>query len=244
MNGKLPVSINLYYPAGTGLSTPKLRLGYYRPESCGMDSQTLLKIDSICQAAIKTKATPGCQVLVAKDGYIVYNKAFGFNTYDKKKKNTTDNIYDIASITKIAATLPAVMMLYDQQHIALDSPIVRYSYALRETDKQDITVKELLLHTSGLKASFSFFHENQYPQTPGSTLRESQIHVPGQHVQFHGRRRLPGCFPAFLYSQTFPGFHSRLDFKLQIAAPEKIHVQRPWIRVVKGHRGRTVCHPF
>ena len=157
VNGKLPVSINHYYPAGTGLSTPKLRLGYYQPESCGMDSQTLLKIDSICQAAIKVKATPGCQVLVAKDGYIIYNKAFGFNTYDRKKKNTTDNIYDIASITKIAATLPAVMMLYDQQYIALDSPIVRYSYSLRETDKQDITVKELLLHSAGLKASFSFF---------------------------------------------------------------------------------------
>ena len=86
VNGKFPVSINHYYPAGTGLSTPKLRLGYYQPESCGMDSQTLLKIDSICQAAIKVKATPGCQVLVAKDGYIIYNKAFGFNTYDKKKK--------------------------------------------------------------------------------------------------------------------------------------------------------------
>ena len=157
MNGKLPVSINHYYPAGFGLSTPKIRLGYLLPENCNMDSQALLKIDSICQAAIKVKATPGCQVLVAKDGYVVYNKAFGFNTYNKKKKNTTDNIYDIASITKIAATLPAIMMLYDQHYIALDSPIVRYSHSLRETDKQDITVKELLLHTAGLRASFSFF---------------------------------------------------------------------------------------
>ncbi len=157
VNGRLPVSINHYYPAGTGLSTPKVRLGYYKPESCQMDSRTLLKIDSICQIAIKTKATPGCQVLIAKDGYIVYNKAFGFNTYDKKKKNTTDNIYDIASVTKIAATLPAIMMLYDQQYIALDSPIVRYSYPIRGTDKEDITVKELLLHAGGLRASFSFF---------------------------------------------------------------------------------------
>ena len=161
---------------------------------------------------------------MAKDGYIVYNKAFGFNTYDRKKKNTTDNIYDIASITKIAATLPAVMMLYDQQYITLDSPIVRYSYSLRETDKQDITVKELLLHSAG--------------------LRESQIHVPGQHVQFHGGRRLFGRFPTFLHSQTFPRLHSRFDFKLQTATPEKIHVQRPWIRTIKRHRGRTVRHTF
>ena len=157
VNGKLPVSINYFFPAGTGLSTPKIRLGYSQPESRGMDSQTLLKIDSICQAAIKEKATPGCQVLVAKDGYVIYDKAFGFNTFDKKKKNTTDDIYDIASITKIAATLPSVMMLYDQQYITLDSPIAQYSYALKNTNKQNLTIRELLLHTAGLKASFSYF---------------------------------------------------------------------------------------
>lgn len=157
VNGKLPVSINYYFPVGTGLSTPKVRLGYHNPESSGMQTQVLHRIDSVCQAAIQTKATPGCQVLVAKDGYIVYNKAFGFNTYDKKKENTTDNIYDIASVTKIAATLPAVMMLYDQHTIALDSPIARYSYAISQSNKKDLTIRNLLLHNSGLKASFSFF---------------------------------------------------------------------------------------
>ena len=158
VNGKLPVSINYYFPVGSGLSTPKVRLGYHKPETSGMQSETLLRIDSICQVAIREKATPGCQVLVAKDGYVVYNKAFGFNTYDKKKANTTDNIYDIASITKIAATLPAVMMLYDQQTIALDTPIARYSYTISQSNKKDLTVRELLLHNAGLKASFSFFH--------------------------------------------------------------------------------------
>lgn len=121
-----------------------------------MNSQILLKIDSICQAAIKAKATPGCQVLVAKDGYIVYNKAFGFNTYDRKKKNTTDNIYDIASITKIAATLPAVMMLYDQQYITLDSPIVRYSYSLRETDQARYYRQGIVVTFSRIKSIFFF----------------------------------------------------------------------------------------
>lgn len=157
VNGKLPVSINYYFPVGTGLSTPKVRLGYHKPESSGMQTTILHRIDSVCQAAIQTKATPGCQVLVAKDGYIVYNKAFGFNTYNKKKENTTDNIYDIASVTKIAATLPAVMMLYDQQTIALDSPIARYSYAISHSNKKDLTIRDLLLHNAGLKASFSFF---------------------------------------------------------------------------------------
>jgi len=158
VNGKLPVSINYFFPAGTGLSTPKIRLGYSHPESLGMNSQTLHKIDSVCQAAIQKKATPGCQVLVSKDGYVVYNKAFGFNTFNKKKKNTTEDIYDIASVTKIAATLPSVMMLYDRQYITLDSPIARYYYPLSNTNKKDLTIRELLLHTSGLKASFSFFY--------------------------------------------------------------------------------------
>lgn len=157
LNGKLPVSVNLYFPAGTGLSTPKVRLGYRQAEASGLNSHVLQRIDSICLATIKQKATPGCQVLIAKNGYVVYNKAFGFNTYKQQKPNNTDNIYDIASVTKITATLPAIMMLYDQQKIALDSPLSRYSYVLANTNKKDLTIKELLLHTSGLKAAFPFF---------------------------------------------------------------------------------------
>ena len=158
VNGKLPVGINFSYPAGSGLSTPKVRLGYHAPELSGLNSLLLERIDSICQEAIRMKATPGCQVLVAKDGFVVYNKAFGHHTYQRKRKNSTSDIYDIASLTKITATLPCVMMLYDTKQIALDTPIGRYEYRIAQSDKKDLTIRELLLHSAGLKASVSFFN--------------------------------------------------------------------------------------
>ncbi|WP_052634487.1 glycoside hydrolase family 3 N-terminal domain-containing protein [Sanguibacteroides justesenii] len=158
VEGKLPVSINLSYPAGTGLTTPKIRLGYHLPVLSGMDSFVLQRIDSICQAAIQAEATPGCEVLVAKDGYIVYNKAFGYHTYQKKKPNRTNDIYDIASVTKIAATLPTAMMLYDEKKIALDSPISRYYPPIIQTNKANITIREILLHMAALKPAVSFFY--------------------------------------------------------------------------------------
>lgn len=93
---------------------------------CGLTSEKLTPIDSLCKTAITKKATPGCQVLVAKNGTILYNKAFGFHTYKKEKANSINDIYDIASITKITATLPAIMKLYDNQLIKLDTPLSVY----------------------------------------------------------------------------------------------------------------------
>ena len=158
VDGKLPVGINPSYPAGSGLSTPKVRLGYHAPELSGINSLLLEKIDSLCHEAIRLKATPGCEVLVAKDGFVVYDKTFGFHTYQRKRPDRPDDIYDIASLTKITATLPCVMMLYDEKRIALDTPIGRYDYRIARTDKKDLTVRELLLHMAGLKASVAFFH--------------------------------------------------------------------------------------
>lgn len=159
VDGKLPVSISPAYSAGDGLSTPKTRLGYALPEMCRMTSERLSRIDSMCNVAIQTKATPGCQVLVAKDGYVVYDKAFGYNTYKNTVPNHTENIYDIASITKIAATLPCVMKLYEEGKIKLEAPLADYYPALRNTNKKDITVKEVLMHMAGLKSYVPAFTE-------------------------------------------------------------------------------------
>lgn len=157
VTGKLPVSINSEYPAGTGITTVKNRIGYALPEMSGLSSARLSAIDSICKAAIRLKATPGCQVLIAKNGDIIYNKAFGYHTYEKQTANHTSNIYDIASVTKITATLPVIMKLYDERKIALDTPLCRYYPALKETDKSAITLREVLAHNAGLKSFFPVF---------------------------------------------------------------------------------------
>ena len=155
--GRLPVSIDSTYRAGLSLHTAKTRLSYETPEAYGLHSDRLDRIDSLCKRAIQLKATPGCQVLVAKDGAVIYNKAFGYHTYQQKKANKTTDIYDIASVTKITATLPAVMKLYDEGKIELDNALASYYPPLDTTDKKDITVHEVLCHNAGLKTFIPFF---------------------------------------------------------------------------------------
>lgn len=170
IHGKLPVGINGTYPAGAGFTTTKSRLGYESPENAGLPAGAFTPIDSLCQAAIKLKATPGCQVLVAYQGKVLYNKAFGHHTYNKKQADTPTDIYDIASVTKIAATLPAIMKLYDRKQVALDTPLSHYYTALAETDKKDITLREVLCHHAGLKPSLPLFAEAIDKESLGGPL--------------------------------------------------------------------------
>lgn len=157
IRGELPVSISADYPAGSGICTSKSRLGYDTPESCHIPSSQLSAIDSICLTAIQNKATPGCQVLVAKNGTILYDKAFGNHTYQKERANSVNDIYDIASVTKITATLPVIMKLYEEKRIELDTPLSHYYSALKNTDKNEITVREVLCHNAGLKPFIPLF---------------------------------------------------------------------------------------
>jgi beta-glucosidase-like glycosyl hydrolase/CubicO group peptidase (beta-lactamase class C family) len=157
VDGQLPASICPEFPVGFGLITNKTRLGYHPPELSGMNSVVLRRVDSICRVAIEQKATPGCQVLVARNGFVVYNKAFGHHTYEEEVPNAPSDIYDVASVTKIMTTLPAIMMLHDRQQIALDSTLACYLPFSRSTDKGSLTIRELLLHMSGLKPALSFF---------------------------------------------------------------------------------------
>ena len=114
--GKLPVSINDSFQVNEGLSTIKMnRLGFTTPENVAMSSEKLAQIETIAQKAIREKMAPGIQVLVARKGKVIYQKAFGNYTYDSDTKVTNETIFDIASVSKIVGTLPNVMQQYDQQ---------------------------------------------------------------------------------------------------------------------------------
>ncbi|ARS36333.1 glycoside hydrolase family 3 N-terminal domain-containing protein [Pontibacter actiniarum] len=150
--GKLPVSATKKYTAGTGLPTASLgRLKYGVPESVGMSSEVLQQIDNIATEAIAYAATPGCQVLVVKDGTVVFNKSYGYYTYDAAKPVTNQTIYDIASITKVAATLQAIMFLKDQGKISLDAKLSTYLPELKGTNKANLVMRDILAHQSGLR---------------------------------------------------------------------------------------------
>ena len=105
--GKLPVSINSVFKVGHGISTPAIdRLSYGLPESVGMDSTRLHKIDSVAAYAVDEQMTHGIQLLVARKGKVIYEKCFGHHTYNKTTKVKLNDLYDVASLTKILATLP------------------------------------------------------------------------------------------------------------------------------------------
>ncbi|MDR0537075.1 MAG: serine hydrolase [Tannerellaceae bacterium] len=154
--GKLPVSISENFPAGAGILTDKTRLGFHEPEEVGLDAVRLLKIDTIANIGLKEKAYPGCRILVARDGMVIYDKAFGYYDYMSRQPVTEQSIYDLASISKTVGALPAVMQAYDRQYFALDEPIGRYFPRFAGSDKGQITIRDLLYHQSGLMPSLPF----------------------------------------------------------------------------------------
>jgi CubicO group peptidase (beta-lactamase class C family) len=156
--GKLPVSINESFKVNEGLSTQKLnRLGFTAPENVGMSSEKLKQIDVLAQKAIAGKMAPGVQVLVARKGKVIYQKAFGNYTYDSNEKVTNETIFDVASVSKIVGTLPNVMKLYDQNKINLNTTLAEMLPIFATSDKKDIHFKELLTHSAGLLAWIPFY---------------------------------------------------------------------------------------
>ena len=160
VRGRLPVTASPSSRFNTGVMMPgHARLGYALPENVGLSSDTLAKIDKIAKEAIAKRATPGCVVLVAKNGRIVFEKAYGHHTYERKQKMSTDDIFDLASITKVAATTLSVMKLRDEGKIDIDQPLSKYLPSLKGTNKEDVVVKELMAHRAGLKAWIPFYKQ-------------------------------------------------------------------------------------
>lgn len=155
--GKLPVTIPGLYIAGTGLFTEKTRLGYHEAEEVGLNRNRLDVIDKIVREGLDEKAFPGCQVLVAKNGMVVYNKSFGTLGDSAEMPVGETTVYDIASVSKAAGTLLAVMKAYDEKKFTLNQKIADYVPELKDSDKKDLTIKELLYHQSGLIPTINFY---------------------------------------------------------------------------------------
>ncbi|WP_303312053.1 glycoside hydrolase family 3 N-terminal domain-containing protein [Hymenobacter sp. BT730] len=156
--GQLPVTVSEKLKAGAGLPTPDFRrLRYGTPESVGLDSKVLAQIDNIALETVAYAAAPGCQVLVAKDGVVVFDKSYGYTTYDKSNPVTNSTLYDLASVTKVAGTLQAIMYLKDQGKLNLDAKLADYLPELRTSNKKDMVVRDVLLHQAGLKPGIPFW---------------------------------------------------------------------------------------
>jgi beta-N-acetylhexosaminidase len=157
--GKLPVSIEEHFKVNEGIETIAIqRLGFDIPENVGMDSAILTKIDSIAKMAIDKKMTPGLQVVVARKGKVVYQKAFGNHTYDENaaKVQNTD-LYDIASLTKIIATLPNIMLEFDKCNLTLDTKLKEMLPVFEKSNKENASVLDMLTHQARFQPWIPFY---------------------------------------------------------------------------------------
>lgn len=157
ITGRLPVNAGKKSVLGSGLDRlANGRLGYVIPEVVGLNSDTLMKIDSIVEEMIKKRAAPGCQILVAKDGRVVHHKAYGSHAYNNRKVQLND-VYDVASITKIAATTISLMKLYEDGELDITAPLKKYLPDLDTTNKGDLIISDVLAHHARLLGWLPFY---------------------------------------------------------------------------------------
>jgi beta-N-acetylhexosaminidase len=156
--GKLPVTIDDEFKVNEGIETLDIkRLGFSIPENVGMNSKVLTKIDSIANYAISKKMTPGLQVVVARKGKVIYQKSFGNHTYESNQKVSNSDVYDIASLTKIVATLPNVMREFDQGHLTLETKLRTMLPAAKNSNKANATVLDMLTHQARFQPWIPFY---------------------------------------------------------------------------------------
>ena len=135
----------------------QMLLGFGQPQWAGMRPAILDSLDLLAQEMIREYAAPGAQVLIAKGGKIIVDKSYGHLTYDSLIKVQPQTLYDLASVTKVTATLLAIMKLYEQGSISLDSTVGHYLDSFRGTNKEAITIRELLAHQAGLLSYIPFW---------------------------------------------------------------------------------------
>ncbi|MDF1518183.1 MAG: glycoside hydrolase family 3 N-terminal domain-containing protein, partial [Lutibacter sp.] len=158
IKGKLPVSIAGQFLETEGILSNSLGLlGYSVPEDVGLSSKKLSKIDSVAAVILNGKMAPGMQILVARKGKVVYHKSFGFHTDEEKTPVLNSDLYDIASLTKIVATLPLIMELEEREILHLNSTLGSLIHKLKRTNKRKLTIQEVLSHYGGLQPWIPFY---------------------------------------------------------------------------------------
>jgi len=154
--GKLPVSTH-HYKLNSGLQTKGIRIKYTIAEEAKVNKELFYKIDSLVKNAIKEKAIPGCQIVIAKEGKVFFQKSYGYHTYDKRNKVNNTDLYDLASITKIAATVPMLMHMQEEGGFGLGYKLGKLNERLYYTDKGHLRVRDILAHQAGLQAWIPFY---------------------------------------------------------------------------------------
>ncbi|MBI3189074.1 MAG: serine hydrolase, partial [Ignavibacteriales bacterium] len=174
--GKLPINIPNMFAFGEGIDISQSVLRKDKPENVGFNSDSLALVDSVINHAIQDSAFPGAQVCVVKDGAIVLNKSFGSYEYAYPTSHISNqSMYDLASLTKVIATTSAVMKLYDEQQLGLDDLVTKYIPEFGNHGKEKITIRNLLLHNSGLPAFKRLYAMCKSPQEVLDSVFQTEL---------------------------------------------------------------------
>ena len=152
IQGRFPGTIPGMYELGDGISIEKSVVRYDRPESEGLLIDSLMNIDTIMHTAINDSVFPGGVVGIMKNGSLIWQESYGYHDYGKTRQVRSNDIFDLASVTKIMSTTTAIMLLVDSNLITLEDPIAKYIEEFDTDEKREITIRHFLLHTSGLPA--------------------------------------------------------------------------------------------
>ena len=174
-SGNLPISLTFKgkktrYDAGHGIHYAANRLGYSIPAEVGLDNRLTAQIDSVCRLGVQQHAFPGCQVIVARHGKVIYKNSFGAIDYNNPNKVDDNTLFGLASVSKATGTISGVMKAFDDGKFRLDDKASQYIPGLRDGDKQDITFRDLLYHETGMPASLNMWNMMMDPNTFNGTL--------------------------------------------------------------------------
>lgn len=170
-SGRLPVSIQPDFPEGSGLDIASNgRMSVVYPSDIGVPNAFLAEIDAIIQNGIDTGAFPGCRVLLAKDGQVFYDRAFGHHTYQRRKPVAWETVYDLASITKIAASTTALMALTDEEQVHVDFNLCDYLEIPDSNAHFNMKLRDMLSHTARLKPWIPFYSKTLTAGAPDPSI--------------------------------------------------------------------------
>ncbi len=219
---RLPVTADRRFPSGFGLDVKKnRRLQYCLPEEAGISSAFLSgKIDSLAYEGLTEGAFPGCQVLVARKGMVIFHKCYGYLSQDRKEPLTPDHLYDFASVTKVSGPLPAIMKLVDEGELNLNRKMSYYWTDWQGSNKADILIRDILTHQARLPVIIPFWSSRlarnpelrgkvftTYPTTPYSVRVSSSLYMERRYIDtmYAEIRKVP-LLKSKRYTYTCLGF--------------------------------------
>ena len=212
-SGKLPVTVNQRFRLGDGLTLQPIgRTKYTIPEEVGIDGYFLTQqVDSLVNVGLTQRAFPGCVVQMAKDGKVIFQKAYGYQTYDDTVSHSVglarpvpvrlDDLYDMASVTKVSTSVPALMWLVDKGKFNIDGKMADYLPFLKKSNKADLRWRDVLTHQARLKAWIPFWMDTKKPDGSWKprtfrTVRSARFPIEVTDSLFEFRR-----YPQTIYGQ-------------------------------------------